>query len=109
VERTLRYLGLAVLAASAWILLAGEFGWVDASTSDAWFGPLFKIGGVCFVAGAVLTILAPGLRRMRRGRCARCGVAIESGQSLCLDHLRATVNEARDQIHDRAIPAARRR
>ena len=109
VEKSLRYFGLAVVAAAACLLLAGEVGWILPETSDAWFGPLFKIGGICFLAGLLLSVLAPGLRWVRRGRCVRCEAPIERGQSYCRDHLRAAVNEARDHVHETRVPRARRR
>ena len=98
-DRTLRYLGLSILAAAAWLLLAGEIGWILPATSDRWFGPLLKAGGISFLTSLVLTAMVPGLRWVRRGRCVRCGAPTERGQSYCLDHLQATVNEARDHQH----------
>ncbi len=98
-DRSLRYLGLSILAAAAWALIAGEIGWILPVTSDAWFGPLFKVGGICFLTSLVLTAIVPGLRWVRRGRCVRCGAPTERGHTYCLDHLRATVNETRDHQH----------
>jgi len=95
---SLRYLGLAILAACAALLLAGEAGWVGSDISDQWFLPLAKVGGVCFLVGLGLSLLQPVSRRIRQGRCARCGAKTERGQSYCLDHLMATVHEAQDSI-----------
>lgn len=94
--RTLSYLGLVVLAGATWFLVAGETGWISSEFSDQWFLPLAKIGGFSFVAGMLLGIFGPVVRRARQGRCARCGAWTERGQSYCLDHLQQTVLEAQD-------------
>jgi hypothetical protein len=108
VDRTLRYLGLGILAVAAWLLLAGELDWLDREAANVWFGPLFKVGAGCFVVGLVVRAIAPGVRWVRRGRCVRCGTPTGSGQAYCLDHLQATVNEARDHAHDAWSPTRRR-
>ena len=98
---TLRYIGLGVLAGAMWFLLAGEVGWIGADLSDAWFKPLFGGGAALFALGTLLSLLDPLVRRFSRGRCVRCGVTIEKGQTYCLDHLKETVNESQDHIRDR--------
>lgn len=95
---TLRYLGLAILAASVVLLLAGEAGWVEPAFADRWFLPLAKIGAVCFLVGLALALLARLMHAALRGRCVRCGAATERGQSYCLDHLMETVHEAQDAV-----------
>jgi predicted nucleic acid-binding Zn ribbon protein len=97
VGRTLSYIGLVVLAGAAWFLVAGEAGWISAELSDQWFLPLAKVGGIGFAAGLLLGFLTPAIRRIRQGRCVRCGAATERGQSYCLDHLQETVREAQDE------------
>ena len=96
VGRTVRFLGLLVLAAAAWFLVAGEVGWIAEASADRWFLPLAGLGGAVLVAGSLLGALDPALRWMSRGRCARCGAATERGQAYCLDHLMQTVHEAQD-------------
>ena len=96
VGRTIRFLGLLVLAAAAWFLVAGEAGWIADDVADRWFLPLAGLGGAVLAAGSLLGALDPALRWMSRGRCARCGAATERGQVYCLDHLKATVHEAQD-------------
>ncbi len=78
---TLRYIGLAVLAVAAWILLAEELGWIPADASEVWLTPVLFSGLVLFGLGLVATLLAPLGRAMRRGHCVRCGAPIEKGQT----------------------------
>ena len=96
--RTLRYIGLAVLAGAAWILLAEEAGWVPADTSEVWLKPALFTGAACFGMGLLAALLAPVARSVRRGHCVRCGAPIEKGQTYCLDHLRDTLNEYQDRV-----------
>jgi hypothetical protein len=98
VGRTLRIIGLVALAGAAWVLIAGEAEWMSAESTNASFRPLALAGALCFGAGLVLGMLNPVGRRLRKGRCVRCGRAIERGQSYCMDHLRDTVNEYQDQM-----------
>jgi hypothetical protein len=93
VGRTLRYVGLIVLAGAAWALLA----------ADSAFRPLSWVGAGSLGLGLLYGLLAPLGRRLFRGRCVRCGGPVERGQVYCLDHLRDTVNEYQDQMrrHDR--------
>jgi hypothetical protein len=93
VGRTLSYFGLVVLAGATWFLVAGEAGWISADLSDQWFLPLAKVGGISLAVG----FLSPAIRRVRQGRCVRCGAGTERGQSYCLDHLQETVLEAQDE------------
>jgi len=89
---------MVLLAAAAWLLIAGESGWVSAELADAWFGPVAKGGAAMLVLGIAAAMLAPVGRELRRGHCVRCGAATERGQSYCLDHMRESVNEAQDRI-----------
>ena len=99
--RTLRYLGLAILALTAWLLLAQEFGWVGRPERlDVWVLRGVWAGLGCIAAGILLSLLNPVGRALRQGRCARCGATIERGQTYCLDHLQATLNEYRDETRN---------
>lgn len=100
VGRRIRFFGLLVLAAAAWFPVAEEAGWIASDMGDRWFLPLAGLGGAVFVVGLLLGALDPARRWMSRGRCARCGAATERGQVYCLDHLRATVHEARDHTRE---------
>lgn len=93
--RLLRLAGLMVLAAAIVLLLAGEAGAVSEEFVDLAFLPAIKAGAIAFSAGLALSLLAP-LRRIRPGRCVRCGARIEKGQTYCHDHLRAAVQEFTD-------------
>ena len=96
--RTLRIVGLIALAGAAWVLLAGEAGWIGGSQANALFRPLLVGGAAALGLGFLLGLLNPVGRRLRQGRCVRCGTSIERGQSYCLDHLRDTVNQYQDQM-----------
>lgn len=96
VGRTLRYIGLVVLAGAAWLLVAGEAEWISSSHSDRWFFPLAGAGAACFVGGLLVGVLEPALRWAGRGRCVRCGAKTERGQVFCLDHLKESVQEAQE-------------
>lgn len=98
VGRTVRFLGLLLLAAATWFLVAGEVGWISDGVSDRCFLPLAGAGIACFAAGVLLGVLDPALRWVSRGRCVRCGARTERGQAFCLDHLKQTVHEAQDHI-----------
>ena len=96
--RMLRFGGLALLAGSAWFLLAGEVGWLSAEIVEVWLAPLAKGGLAMLVIGFGLSLLAPVGRAMRRGHCVRCGASTERGQTFCLDHLKASLNEVQDRM-----------
>ena len=93
----MRHLGVAALAAAAWVLISGELGWLTEPSVDLLFRPLFLGGLGGLGLGLLLAMLAPLGREIRRGRCARCGSGIERGQTYCNDHLRETVQEYQDQ------------
>ena len=95
-DRTLRFLGLAILAVTAWLALAGEFGWVASAMANSLVEPMLWVGAGCFGAGLALRVFSPIGRRMRRRRCARCSATIEHGQTYCHDHMRQAVNEYQD-------------
>ena len=62
---TLRYIGLAVLAGAAWVLVAEEAGWIPAHASEVWLKPIFFSGLALFrrCAGATAFGAALGSRR----------------------------------------------
>ena len=97
---TLRYVGLAILAGAAWILLASEARWISADAVHVWLKPALWSGSALFGLGLLATVLAPLGHALRRGHCARCGVSIENGQTYCLDHLRDTLNEYQDRARN---------
>ena len=99
--RLLRYLGFAMLVAAVWMAFGETAGWVSPSVAKTWTKPCFVAGAVLFGSGLLLGSLAPVARRLRGGRCVRCGHPTEQGQTYCWDHLQETVNEYRDRSHDR--------
>jgi len=99
--RNLRYLGLLALCATALMLLADSAGWIEAGALDGLISIGWRAGLVCLGAGLLLTLLEPVRRVARQGRCVRCGAAVERGQAYCRDHLKAAVDEYRDQVRDR--------
>jgi hypothetical protein len=85
-------------------------GWIHEGTASRWGALALKYGGLCFAAGMLLALLAPIGREFRRGRCVRCGSAIERGQTYCMDHLQEAVNEYRDRTRgemSRHVPKER--
>jgi len=101
--RTLRNLGLAVLVVAVWLMIAEAAGWIDADVSGAWLVPALYVGVGTLVAGIALGVVSPVGRMLRQARCARCGGAVERGQTYCLEHLRKTVDEYREKQRGRAL------
>jgi hypothetical protein len=106
--RFLRMLGLTILAAAIVFLIAGEAGAVDPRHVDRWFVRGLQAGGIVFLGGLALSLLAPFGRMVRRGRCVRCGKSIEKSQTYCHDHLKNAVQEFRDHARDLNPPNQRR-
>ena len=88
-----------MLAVTAVLLLAEEAGWVETAGVDLWVWTA-RAGVCCLGVGLLLALLSPVGRELRRGRCVRCGVPVERGQTYCRDHLQAAVNEYRDQTRN---------
>lgn len=107
--RTLRYSGITVLAITAWLLLADALGWIEAGSADVWIGRGVWIGGALLLGGVLLAAISPVGRELRRGHCVRCGVPIERGQTYCMDHLQAAVNESRDSTREALLGKTERR
>ncbi len=101
--RTLCFLGIVLLAAAVWLILAGATGWVREEVSGSLAKNALVAGLACLGSGLLAGLLDRLSRPLRRGRCARCGGPTERGQTYCLDHLLATVEEYRDKMsaHDR--------
>ncbi len=95
--RTLRYVGLIVLAATAWLLLADAVGWVPDGTSDPWISKGIVLGLACIAAGTLLRLFAPLSRELKRDHCVHCGAPTERGHRYCRDHLKAALDDARDR------------
>lgn len=97
-DRTLRYSGMVVLAVAVWLLVAGELDWISSGIADEAFRPTLLAGLALWCVGLLLGLLGPLRRRLEGGRCVRCGKRTERGQTYCIDHLRATLNEYQDQM-----------
>lgn len=95
-----RLVGFLFLAVAVWLLLAGIAGWAEEGTLDALATRAGFAGAAALAAGIMIGILGRVTRPLQRSHCARCGARTERGQFYCLDHLRATVNEARDESRD---------
>jgi hypothetical protein len=98
--RLLRYVGIFLLAVTAVLILAEGVGWLEGSVVDVGVWWAARAGAICLAGGVLLAVLSPVGRELRRGRCVRCGSAVERGQTYCSDHLQAAVNEYRDQTRD---------
>ncbi len=96
-SRTLRHVGLIVLAATVWLLLADALGWVPDGTSDPWFWKGIALGLACLAAGLVFRLFAPLSREMTRDHCIHCGAPTERGHLYCRDHLKMALDDARDR------------
>jgi peptidoglycan/LPS O-acetylase OafA/YrhL len=107
--RNLRYIGIAMLAACAWMLVAVESDWIPDSLPAIAIPLLAGAGALCFIGGMLLGVMTPVGRKLRRGRCVRCGAAIERGQSYCLDHLKETVHEYQERARQGEMPRSGRR
>jgi hypothetical protein len=100
--RSLRGLGIILLAVAVWLFIAGAAGWA-AEDSVASIGRKVALAGLAALgAGITLGFLGRMSRPIQRGRCARCGSRIERGQTYCMDHLLETVTEAREHTRGNA-------
>ncbi len=95
--RRLMGLGVMLIVVTVALWVAEVAAWIPASTDDRWSGLTLKAGLVGLGAGLIFRILAPVAGMVPRGRCTICGRATEREHTYCLDHLKATVNAARDQ------------
>ena len=92
----LRFLGIALLVAAVWGLLAGAAGWMGDELSGSLARHAALGGFACLGAGLIAGFLAKMRPPPGRGRCRSCGAPTERGQIFCLDHLLETVGEYRD-------------
>jgi hypothetical protein len=98
--RLFRYVGIVLLVVTALLILADGVGWLDSQIVEPGIWWSLRGGIVLLGTGLLLALLSPVGRELRRGRCVRCGAAVERGQTYCADHLQAAVNEYRDQSRD---------
>ena len=93
--RTLRFLGAFLVTGAVWLFLAGTAGWVQEAVSGSLGRDALLAGLLCLAGGFVSEMFGRAGRVLRRGHCVRCGAPTERGQTYCLDHLLATVEEYR--------------
>ena len=92
-------LGLWVIAAGAAILVAGQVWFPDSpQTADAARYALIG-GGALLALGALLYLLEKMGVVILQYRCVRCGRVIPRGHVYCADHLKKSIEEARDKLH----------
>lgn len=103
----LRYIGIAVLAFTAWLLIAVTAGWIPGEIGDVWISRGAIVGFASLGLGLLLRLLDPVSRGMHRGRCARCGAPIDFGQTLCRDHLKETLDAMRDRTRQTLLRSRR--
>jgi hypothetical protein len=101
-SRSLRWLGIVLLCVAVWALLAGSARWLEQGRADHLAKLTGLVGVACVGIGILLGFMGRMGRPLRRGRCVRCGAPTERGQVYCLDHLRQTVDQTRDQIRQHA-------
>lgn len=93
-------LGAGFAAVAVWLYLGAQAGWVEGRSADHW-GPLaLKASLACLAGGLILRAVSPMGRKLREGRCVRCGHPVERGQLYCRDHMKETIEEYRDQTRD---------
>jgi hypothetical protein len=59
---------------------------------------LWAGGGLCLV-GAVAWLLGRGASALGQRRCARCGRPVSRGATYCMDHMRESVEQAKERGH----------
>ena len=92
--------GLVVLIASLVFAIVAEYyfpGLASAAPGIARAG-LFAGAAMC-AAGLVLWLLGRGAAAVSQRRCVRCGKPVYRGATYCLDHLKESVDQARDKTH----------
>ncbi len=94
------HIGLYILAGAACLLVADALGWVSSETTDVWVTPRAGSGVLGIVAGLAAGLLARFSRLVLRTKCVRCRATTERGQTYCLDHMQAAVNEYRARTGD---------
>ena len=99
-SRRLFMLGSILLLATVALWVADATGFIPAKADDNWSGLTLKAGMVALAAALLLRLIAPVSGMMAQGRCRVCGNRTERGHTLCLDHLRDTVNATRDLARD---------
>ena len=104
--RSLRGLGFLLLAGAVWLVLAGAAGWAAEESAQSIARKAALAGLAALGAGIALGFMTKISRPLSQGRCARCGTRVERGQTYCMDHLLATVTEAREQGR-RSVRASR--
>ena len=95
------HIGLIILVGAACLLVADALGWVRPETTDVWVTPLAGGGVLGIVAGLAAGLLARLSRWVQQTKCVRCGATTERGQTYCLDHMQAALNEYRDHARTR--------
>jgi len=91
--------GLWILALSVALVLLGEvlpqIG--ENASSLARMGLI--VGAGMSVLGLVLAILGRGASALFQRRCVRCHKPVARGATYCADHLKESVEQARDKAH----------
>ena len=100
---------MLILAVSAWVSIAAAAGWIEHDIYEAWFGPLFKSGAITFLVGLAFAVLGRLGGVFRGAACARCRRPVARGQIYCADHLKASIDEARDELRARETRLRRAR
>lgn len=95
--RSLRYLGMLLLAVTVWLLIGGAAGWVSQDLADRLYRTTAGAGAACLAGGTLLGLFGRLGLGKQRGRCIRCGAPTDRKQPYCLDHLLETVANYRDQ------------
>ena len=96
-------LGMLVLAAALVGLLLSSTGVEGLEPFEPWIQTGLAAGVALIVGGIGLGLLGRVGRAAMPSRCARCEAPVLRGHVYCADHLKATVDEARDHLHMRNL------
>ena len=98
-SRVLIRLGGFLVVAAVVYLAAAQM--IRGDVDNKVFWDLAGAGAVCVAAGVVLAVFGRGMAAVIGRSCPRCGRRVARGRVYCDAHLQETINEYRDQQHDK--------
>jgi hypothetical protein len=98
--RVLIKAGLWILAVSVAVVLVAEAILPETGENLSRLAKFGLLGGAAMtVLGLILAVLGRGASALFRRRCVRCGKPVARGATYCPDHLKESVEQARDKAH----------
>ncbi|MEW5806766.1 MAG: hypothetical protein AB1756_05410 [Acidobacteriota bacterium] len=92
--------GIFVLACNAIFLLIDTFLFKERSVLNDFIDDIFYGGAGLLAAGVLVKVLGSGISAISIKRCPRCGKPVEKNSIYCETHLKETINEYQDQLHN---------